>query len=140
MEDFFDWNGDGRVVFWIYLHNISHHVPPFLSDRVDIVRILRTAFALTLLVAKEDIGFLILKDAIVGHTSILNHLYQLRPDGGMAFLILFLTTWFQVHLKSKSFHISIFFLVFINCRQAWLCYYRQTGAKQTGWHRRAEQG
>lgn len=41
-----------------------------------------------------------------------DHLFQFRPDGGMALGILFLTTWFQVHFKSESFHNSLVFTGF----------------------------
>ena len=37
MENLFQRNSYWRVILWINLHNISHHIPPFLRDRVNTV-------------------------------------------------------------------------------------------------------
>ena len=103
MEDFFDWNGDRRVVFWIYLHNISHHVPPFLGYRVNTIgSVLGVAFALTLLIAKQDVCVLIPINGIVADAAVFYHLHQFWPDGSMAFLVFLFATRLEVHFKSES--------------------------------------
>ena len=103
MENFFDWNGDGRVVFWIYLHNISHHVPPFLGYWVNTIgSVLGVAFALTLLIAKQDVCVLIPINGIVADAAVFYHLHQFWPDGSMAFLIFLFATRLEEHFKCES--------------------------------------
>ena len=106
MKYFLQRHGDWRIV-GIHLHDVGHHVPPFLRDGVYVVRILRVTLALTLLITKQDVRVLVPIDAVVADAAVLNHLHQLRPDGSMATLVLFLTTWLQVHLKCKTFHITL---------------------------------
>lgn len=110
MKQLLDGDGDGRVV-GVDLHDVGHHVPPFLCDRVYIGGILAVGVLAALLVSEEDVGLLVPKDAVVAHAGLLDHLFQFRPDGGMALGILFLTTWFQVHLKSESFHNGFVFVI-----------------------------
>ena len=111
VEQLFDGNGDGRVV-GVDLHDVSHHIPPFLCDGVHVGSVLAVGVLAALLISEENIGFLVPEDAVVAHAGLLDHLFQLRPDGGMALGILFLTTWFQVHLKSESFHNGLVFYKF----------------------------
>ena len=109
VEHFLDRNGDRRVVFWVYLHDVSHHVPPFLRDRIDAIRcVLRVTFTRALLIPEEDIGVFVPKDGIVAYSAVLDHLDEFRPDSGMSLLILFLTAWLEEHFECKSCHSQVF--------------------------------
>ena len=109
VEHFLDRNGDRRVVFRVYLHDVSHHVPPFLRDRIDAIRcVLRVTFTRALLIPEEDIGVFVPKDGIVAYSAVLDHLDEFRPDSGMSLLILFLTAWLEEHFECKSCHSQVF--------------------------------
>ena len=107
MEYFFYRNSNRRIVFWIYLHNISHHVPPFLGYWVNAIgSVLCVAFALTLLIAKQNICVFIPIYGIVADATIFYHFYQFRPNGSMAFLVFLFATRLEEHFKSES-HIML---------------------------------
>ena len=63
MEYLLQGNAHRRVVR-MCLHDVSHHVPPPLGHRVHLLRILRVALALTLLIGKQRIGVTIPVDAV----------------------------------------------------------------------------
>lgn len=110
MKQLLDGDGDGRVV-GVDLHDVGHHVPPFLCDGVYIGGILAVGVLAALLVSEEDVGLFVPEDAVVAHAGLLDHLFQFRPDGGMTFGVLFFTTGFQVHLKCESFHNGFVFVI-----------------------------
>ncbi len=112
MEELFYRNGDGRIIR-IHLHDICHHVPPFLGDWVYMGRVLAVGILTALLVSKEQIGLLVPEDTVIAHALILDHLFQLWPNGCMTLGIFFLTPLLEVHFKCKSLHIrSIFSFVY----------------------------
>ena len=102
MEEFGKGNRDRRIV-GIHFHDIGHHVPPALGDGIHIVGVLRTAFALTLLIGKEDVGVFVPVDAVVAHALILDHLFEFGPNGIMPLFVFLLKAWFEEHLECKTF-------------------------------------
>ena len=105
VEDFLYGDGYRRVV-GIDLHDVGHHVPPFLRYRVYIVGVLAVGVLGALLVGEENVCVLVPENAVVAYACILNHLFQFRPDGSVPLGILFLASGLEEHLKSKSFHCS----------------------------------
>ena len=98
---------DRRIVR-VNLHDVSHHVPPLLRDRINAVGcVLRVGLRRTLLIAKQNVSVLVPLDTVVAYSRVFNHLYQFWPYCSMALLILFLTARLEEHLKCKSCHVRL---------------------------------
>ena len=103
VEEFFQWDADRRIIR-IHLHDVCHHIPPFLGDRIHIGGVLAVGIAIAFLNGKEQIGVLVPEDAVVAHTLILDHLFQLWPNRSVALGIFLFASLLEIHLKCKSFH------------------------------------
>lgn len=114
VEQLFYRNGDGRVV-WVDLHDVGHHVPPFLCDGIYVGGVLTVGVLAAFLVSEEKVGLLVPEDAVVAHTGFLDHLFQFRPDGGMTFGVLFSQPGFRYILNANLF-IMVLFLLSCNRR------------------------
>ena len=94
MKHFLQGYGD-RGVVGVHLHDVGHHVPPFLCNGVHVGSVLTVDIAGAVLITELDIRVFVPIDAVVAYSCLLDHLYQFRPDGGMAAGILFLASRFQ---------------------------------------------
>ena len=103
VEKFFQRNADRRIIR-IHLHDVCHHIPPFLGDRIHVGGVLAVGIAIAFLNGKEQVGVFVPEDAVVAHTLVLDHLFQLRPNRSVALGVFFLASLLEIHLKCKSFH------------------------------------
>ena len=73
MEEFFQWDADGRVV-WGHFHNACHHISPFLDDWVNVSCVLAVGVAIAFLHGEEQVGALVPENTIVVYTLFLSEM------------------------------------------------------------------
>ena len=103
MENFLHRDRDRRVVR-VDLHDVGHHIPPLLGNRVDIGSILAISLLAALLIGKEEIRLLVPEDRVVGDALLLDHLDEFWPNSSVPLLVFDLAAWLQFHLERESFH------------------------------------